>query len=361
MAEKKLSSKREQVRRFILESIAKGLDDNDKLWPEYRLVKELGVSKSTVRKAVESLVEDGVIVQKQGKGTFVKNASHSLVRAVSSTQGIKTIGFVSAVPHYEIFLRDITLGIEEELDHSRFLLINKYVQVPFHKEEDVLKRMTDIVDGFIVLSTMSGSVSKALSDLHNKNIPIVYIDRYPDELDCQFVTTDNEEGGVIATEHLIKNGHKKILYLSNGRNLSSVHMRIKGYSNTMKRYGFEPWIEEATPDNEFSLYKKLDKVISSPQRPTAIFCVHDSFAMKTCDYLMKNGIRVPEDISVVGFDNNDDTKNYTPALTTIEQPKRQVGRKAAQLIQSEIARDKVSLTHVFLQPKLIERSTVAKI
>jgi GntR family transcriptional regulator of arabinose operon len=361
MAEKKLSSKREQVRRFILESIAKGLDDNDKLWPEYRLVKELGVSKSTVRKAVESLVEDGVIVQKQGKGTFVKDASHPLVKAVGAAQGVKTIGFVSAFPHYEIFLRDITLGIEEELDHSKYLLINKYVQIPFHKEEDILKRMLDIVDGFIILSTMSDSVSKTLLELHDKNMPIVYIDRYPDEFDCQFVTTDNEEGGIIATEHLIENGHKRILHLSNGLNLSPVHMRLKGYANTMKRYGLEPWIEETVPGKENSIYEKLDKIISSPQRPTAIFCVHDSFAMKTCNYLIKKGLRMPEDISVVGFDNNDDTKNYAPALTTIEQPKRQIGRKAAQLIQNEIARDKVSLTHVFLQPKLIERSTVAKI
>jgi DNA-binding LacI/PurR family transcriptional regulator len=351
-----LSEKRRQVCDFVLKQIAAGLKDGDQIWPEHTLSRNLGVSKSTVRRAVCDLVALGVLRQQQGKGTFVAQADHPQVQALA-LHAIRMVGFLSPFAHYEDgFMREITLGADQALDPRRFIMVTKHVHLPLFSEADVLPGLVAKVQGLLWLSTLNPAARKLIIRLHERNFPVVLVDRYLPEVPCSSVTTDNLEVGILGTRHLIERGHRRIVHLTKPEHISSTIERQEGYTLTMRQAGLTPRVVVVD-----GLDESLAASFSGPpgERPTAAFCLNDSLAMSCCRVLRQLNLRIPEEVSVVGIDDSPAAAAYDPPLTTVAQPRRQMGFKAARLLERLMTDTATTHTRLLLQPSLVVRHSTA--
>jgi DNA-binding LacI/PurR family transcriptional regulator len=354
-----LPEKRQQVCDFVLKQIAGGLKDGDRIWPENKLSRSLGVSKSTVRRAICDLVDLGILRQQQGKGTFVRQAGHPNVQAFA-LHAIRMVGFLSPFAHYEDgFMREITLGADQALDPKRFLMVTKHVHIPHFTEADILPGLVEKVQGLLWLSTLNADSCRMIAKLHARRFPLVLVDRYLPEVPCCSVTTDNLEVGILGTRHLIELGHRRILHLTKVEAISSTREREEGYVLTMRQAGLSP--HTARIGGSVTIQSILrDCFAGTPgTTPTAIFCLNDSLAITCCQFLAAKNLRVPEQVSVVGVDGSPTAETFEIPLTTVAQPRRQMGFKAARLLEGLMMDTVKTDTRLLLQPTLIVRQSSA--
>ena len=354
-----LPEKRQQVSDFVLKQIAAGLKTGDLLWPEHKLSRRLGVSKSTVRRAVRDLVEMGVVRQQQGKGSFVNDARHPRVSAFA-LDAIRMVGFLSPFAHFDDgFMREITLGAEQALDYQRFLLVAKHVHIPLYREADVLPGLVEKVQGLLWLPTMDAPARKMIDDLHRRHFPFVLVDRYPPDLPCCCVASDNVEVGAMGTRHLLDLGHRRILHLTRDEDISSTHEREEGYTLLIKQEGLTPRVVRIP--HPVRVAETLAATLGPGQghRPTALLCLNDSIAIQCCVALKGLGIRVPEEISVIGVDDDPEAATCEVPLTTVAQARRQMGFKAARLLEGLMDGTVKTDTRLLLQPTLVIRKSTA--
>ncbi len=354
-----LPEKRQQVCDFVLKQIAGGLKDGDRIWPENKLSRSLGVSKSTVRRAICDLVGQGILRQQQGKGTYVSQAGHPHVQAFA-LHAIRMVGFLSPFAHYEDgFMREITLGADQALDPKRFLMVTKHVHIPQFSEADILPGLVEKVQGLLWLSTLNADACRTITKLHARRFPLVLVDRYLPEVPCCSVTTDNLEVGILGTRHLIELGHRRILHLTKDEAISSTREREEGYVLTMRQAGLAP--HTARIGGSATIQSVLrDGFAGTPgTTPTAIFCLNDSLAITCCQFLAANNLRVPEQVSVVGVDGSPTAEAFEVPLTTVAQPRRQMGFKAARLLEGLMMDTVKTDTRLLLQPTLIVRLSSA--
>ncbi len=354
-----LSSKRGQVREHVIGQIAAGLGQGDQLPTEQSLADQLGVSKSTVRKAFVDLVQAGVIYQEQGRGTFVKDEFHPLVRQHFHQQ-VHMIGYVAPFEFDDRFMAEITLGVEEALDHDRFLLMSKHIHIPTYAEAEILPRLLDKMSGLILMSTMAPASAAIIRELHERRYPLVLIDRYLPDIPVSHVVSDNIEIGVVATEYLIELGHRRILQVAAGDELTSVRDRLEGYRLAMQRHGLEPWVEQLgdLKEQEQAAERLIDRLVAN-ELPTAIFAMCDSLAIQLYRLLRERRVRVPEEVSIIGVDGNPEGALLDVPLTTVAQPKFQMGYKAARLLEDLILGRSRPGIGIQLQPKLMVRASTA--
>jgi len=355
-----LGSKREQVRSFLLGQIAAGLRAGERVMPESRLVTHLGVSKSTVRLALEELASAGVIVQEQGRGTYVKDDRHPLVREHLQRQ-VHMVGYVAPFEFDDRFMLDISLGVDAALSPDRFLVMSKHLHVPTCREADVLPRLAERLQGLILLSTMTPEAVAVLSRLAERRFPLVLVDRYAPGLPISSVTTDNHEAGRLATEHLLQLGHRRITHLTLQEDLTSSREREEGYLAGMRLHGLAPDVVRLQRGESFhaELERLADSLAANDAAPRAVFAMCDALALDLLAALRQRRVAVPEQVSLVGVDDNADARLATPPLTTIAQPKRQMGFKAGRMLQELILGDRQPGLNLQLQPSLVVRQTTA--
>ena len=190
------------------------------------------------------------------------------------------------------------------------------------------------VDGFIVLD---GKLDQSLLKTRGKTgdlSSIISACEWVDGSDAPAVTVDNVGGAIQAVKHLASLGHKKIGHITGPKTNVLTNARIQGYKLGLDSFGLK-FREEYLLPGEFSLDsgKQAAKLwLSMEDRPTAMFCSSDREAFGFISELSKNGIKCPEDISVVGFDDIEVAGYFVPALTTVSQPRLEIGRVAAKML-----------------------------
>ncbi len=216
-----------------------------------------------------------------------------------------------------------------------------------------------LVDGIIF--TSPAMRHKALSELA-KDYPIVLCNEYERNTQAPVVTIDNEEAGYDAVNHLIRLGHKKIALIGSCQ-VRSGYERELGYRKALKEVGIE--INESYIIRDVGSYKGgiigVKKLLALKEKPTALFCISDLIAIGAIKQLKKNKLRVPEDIAVIGFDNNRIANMYDPSLTTIAQPRYDIGKKAMELMIKRIKGNLTSNPIIKLQHELIIRDSTLPI
>ena len=175
---------------------------------------------------------------------------------------------------------------------------------------------------------------------------------------------DNAElGGYIATKHLIDNGHRKIGCITGPLNKLTCQERLSGFRRALKEANIKEnpnWIIEA--DFEYASAAFATKeILKQTLRPSALFCFNDNMALAAISSFQLNGVNVPEDISIIGYDNIDFAAFSSPPLTSIHQPKFQLGVEAAQLLLERIHNKSIEKQVLELKPKLIQRNSVRSI
>lgn len=213
------------------------------------------------------------------------------------------------------------------------------------------------VDGYFVITP--GVESMAVDKLSRYRQPVVVLDRQMDNVDCPFIDVDDYMGGVLAAEHLLSLGHTKIGYID-GPDMNCCHARKAGLCDTLQNAGLSLFAQAKGRLFDYSVgYSAVKRWHEEKRVPTAIFSCCDSVAMGAIEALLRRGYRIPEDVSVVGFDNIPLFQDYEIKLTTIEQPVEELSACAVDMMMCLLQEKPLDNTAVKLLPRLVPGSSTA--
>lgn len=347
------------IRRKIKERILKS---GDIVGSHNELSKEYSVSIITIKKALSNLVNEGILFTRVGKGTYVsKEQSKKL-----DLSKHKTIGLVLRDINHPFFSK-IVQGIEERAYELGYNLLLSSSSNKIEKEENQINHFRELgVDGLIIASlSLEYNATDFIQKLHEENFPYIMVS-YIHDPDYWYIGSNHELGGYMATEHLIKTGYKSIGYLHMGkRNLLS-EVRKNGYYRCLTEYDI-PFDSKlifilSHPDAEinrdrFKLgYEFGKEFIKMDKRPEALFFYSDLSALGFEQFVMEKGMKIPGDVSIVGFDDITLSGFAQIPLTTIHQPTDKIGRMSVDIIQKRI--DGIDIgNRTILKPSLIIRNS----
>lgn len=215
------------------------------------------------------------------------------------------------------------------------------------------------VDG--VLFVPAGDRMPALDTLQSAAIPSVALDRIPEGYGGPVVKLDHLAVGRLAAAHLAALGHTRIAHIGGPRALQVGRDRLEGFYQGMRAAGLEPderWIEEGNWGYEEG-YRAMGRILSRPPYPTALFAASDRMAIGAIRAAYEAGLRVPDDLSVVGVDNIEVSAFTIPSLTTIVQPYARMGTLAVRMLLDLLEGRSPEPPRVFIQPELVKRQSSA--
>lgn len=351
----------DDLRQQIITGVLKA---HERLPSEWELVSTLGISRATVQRAWQAAQQEALIYRVPGKGTFVGER-----RAKTATQSVVAL----IVPDFRGSTSPRTLsGAERVLRKQGYSVRVASTEYSEDEEDRILQQMVkDSICGCILWAVKGSPQTRYISKLGGE-MPIVLIDRPMPGLKLPCVTSNNYVGAMQAMQHLIDFGHRRIAFVARPHmELWTVSERARAYQDAMRATGKEPLppvlIGDEKELSSFNAYlnsddhslKPLVDLLSQPKRPTAIFAVNDWMAIRVLRAAKYAGLRVPEDLSLVGFDNLDVVDYLTPPLTTIAQNVELMGAEAARrlltLLDGESSEDVLTL----LPTRLIVRQSTA--
>lgn len=218
------------------------------------------------------------------------------------------------------------------------------------------------VDGIIICPV--GRESKHIDDLNRVNIPVITVDRYFPDLDIAFVVSDNHSGSVQAVDHFIKNGHRKIAFVQ-GNPYSSVNKeRLRGFRDAHKKHNL-PIDESLIVGDSFGEqngYSGAKILLSGSNRPTAIFAGSNLISLGAMRAISEEGLNIPEDISMISFDDQPYSDFLCTPMTTVTQQHEEIGDIAIKLLLKEItSENKTDKKGIIIPTKLIIRKSVKRL
>ena len=288
---------------------------------------------------------------------FVRNESARQLRAGHS----RTIGLV-VLDVANPFFTDLARGVEDEVSKAGLAVILCNSDDQERKEKRYLELLEEHRVAGVLITPVAGTGSR-LARLQKRGTPVVLVDsRSPSRGQCS-VAVDDVLGGDLAVSHLLAAGHERIVYVSGPPAIRQVADRHEGALRALAREGRPPGsllVLDAGSLNVAGGQKAGAEIAALPaaDRPTAVFCVNDLTALGFLQEMTRNRIRVPEDISIVGYDDIDFAAAAAVPLTSVRQPRQQLGRTAARMLIEEAAADE-SHQHqqVIFEPQLIVRQS----
>lgn len=274
----------------------------------------------------------------------------------------KTIGML--IPNCSNpYFAEIVRSVEDHCFGAGYTLILCNTDDDPHRQGVYLQVLSEKrIDGMIIIST--GEDQDLLRLLQGLPIPTVLLDREIDEVHCDLVETAHVPGGLMATQHLIDLGHRRIACLAGPADLTSSTQRIEGWRSALAQHGLTQESADLLWHSDFSSqggFTTMQSILASPQRPTAVFVCNDLMGMGALSAAHEAGVRVPQDMSLIGFDDIELARFASPALTTIAQPKHRIGVTAVDMLLERIQGGRVQARQVRLQPELIVRHSTAGI
>lgn len=359
-----MENKFSEVETALKEAIMTGeYKINEKLPTETELMNKFNSTRYSIRKAMTVLEQKHFIYKIQGRGMFVQDW-HKDWTNENSTEN-KVIGIITTHIADYIF-PNIISGIDRVISDKGYSLVISNTHNNYEKERKSLINMLDTqVAGLIIEPTKSALENPNLSlykEIENDNVPSIFINaKYP-EFNFPTLKNDDFDAEKRMTEFLFNQGHESILGIFQVDDIQGKD-RMGGF---MDAYQSRPEIAYKSnvvmyqsDDDKNKIIKKVYSYLGMENKPTAIVCYNDQLAIKLIDFLKNMGVSIPDDISVVGFDDYQMAKYLSPSLTTMNYEKRQMGMDAGQVLLDMIeGKDVQSITY---NPKLVKRDSVKKI
>jgi LacI family transcriptional regulator len=258
------------------------------------------------------------------------------------------------------FFADIASEINAEVRNRGYITIigdsDENIDI---ENEELMQMEARNIEGLVIAPCSQNY--KSIKKLHELGRPIVCIDRYFEDLDIPYVSTDNYEGAYMATDHLIKNGHTHIACIQGVLESVPNKLRIKGYKDAMAKAGIK---ESRISGDEFSVengYKETKLLLQSGSMPTAIFTLSNTIAMGCMKALKEENLRIPDDISIITFDDHPYLDYLETPLTCITQPTREICRLAIKHLFFMLSNKEIKTRQILLRPELKYRKSVRSI
>lgn len=270
-------------------------------------------------------------------GVIVPEIKHNFFAAFIS--GVEDIAYNKG---YVILLSQSNEDMEREVLNTRALVSNHVAGLIVS-----ISQTTDNSDHFKLFLDRGGA--------------LVFFDRICPELDTSKVTVDDYAGAFKATEHLIKRGYRKIGHLGGTRKISITEARYEGFLAALQKYNIK--INKSYIQfhgfHEINGKEGMKSLLGLTDRPEAIFAINDPVALGAYEAIKEQGLKIPQDMAIVGFSNNPSSAVVSPALTTINQPAYEMGQKSAELLieQIENGKEEYVVKHEILNTNLIVRQS----
>jgi LacI family transcriptional regulator, repressor for deo operon, udp, cdd, tsx, nupC, and nupG len=342
----------------IPEAIA---DDSVKKYHEVTIMdiaQQLGVSKSTVSRALRGHADihegtrKAVLELAQELDYQPNPLANALLKRRTNTVGIM-------VPEFQhFFFPTLIMGAQEVLTTAGFNLMIFQSNESYETEvANVKALLRSRVDGIMASITGQTQNFDHFRIILQKEVPLVFFNRVCPELTTPQVIIDDYSGAFQAVEHLIEQGYHRIAHLAGPQTLQIARLRKQGYLDALKKYGLPV-------DEDLIVYHDLieknaracaQQLLDLPQPPDAIFVVNDPSAIETMLLAKQRGIKIPEDLGVVGFSNDPVSSIIEPALTTVEQPVKEIGAQSAHLLLNQFQTP--NLEQKILATRLIVRTS----
>jgi DNA-binding LacI/PurR family transcriptional regulator len=331
------------------------------------IAKKLNISISTVSRALH----DHPAINAETKREVIRLARelnyHPNLLAINLlAKKTNTIGII--VPEItSYFFSSVINGIQDLVNHSGYHLMISQTEESFGNEKHILEAMAKVrVDGFLISPSSETNDAEHLNQLIDNGIPVVLFDRDCSGFSGDKVLVDDYDGAFQAVEYLIKTGCKRIAHITGPSDLSISQHRLHGYLNALAQYqiardeqlivrvgGFTP---------EYGV-EAANQILQLSELPDAIFAINDGVAIGAMYVIKEAGIKIPGQISVVGFDDEPHSQYFIPPLTSVWQPVYDMGMLSARILLNKLKGNQSNQACRFelLKPELIIRSSSRKL
>lgn len=308
------------------------------------LAKALGISTSTVSRAladtwdVKRETRDKVLAMAQEMNYHPNLNAKNLQNKSSGTIGVIIPEFING------FFPNVIMGIQEVLHKENYWVLIAQSNESMEQERENLRLLEEkMVEGIIISVTNEGGNEDHYKHIMDAGTPIVFFNRVCEDVDAPKVVIDDVKMAEAAVEHLIETGHKRIVHLAGPGNMLITAKRIEGYKNTMQKHGIVIDESSIVPSGIFISdgMTTMERILKeSNPLPDALFCFNDPVAIGAMKILKNAGMRIPEEIAIVGFSEDVMATIVEPQLTTVLQPMKEMGRRAAKLMLEQIRQEK---------------------
>ena len=336
------------------------------------VAKAAGVSQSTV-----SLVLNGKAEQSIPEATQLKVLQacemlgyqmNYLARALNRSES-GMIGMLADELLTANFAGAIVSGAQDmSREKGKILMLSTVDQ----QDDKIAQRAIDYLKGFRVESIVYAAKYHHQITFPDslKNVPTVLVNCYESSNTIPCILPDDYWGGYQATKYLLDHGHRNIYYISSnlideltGEHIPATPARVAGFMSAMQDYGLNPKEEECVsyvPIEWEGVVQEATRLLQSPNRPTAILCYNDRMALSVYSVASVMNIRIPEDLSVIGYDNQVEITEFLyPRLTTVELPHYEMGARGIKYLETQ--KYPFEYEQYFIRPKLVIRQSVASV
>ncbi len=219
------------------------------------------------------------------------------------------------------------------------------------------------IDGLIVVSTGAGDDDSLVTQLHGLRIPTVLVDREIADPACDLVETAHMQGGLLAVRHLLSLGHKRIACIGGPVGVMPSEQRIEGWRMALAEAGTAPNADALLWRGGFTSqggYEAMHAILRTEEAPSAVFVCNDLMAIGALRAAHESGVHVPDELSIVGFDDIELSAYTSPPLTTVAQPKQRIGALAVDMLLERVGGKRRDARKVVLQPELRVRASTAR-
>ncbi len=304
------------------------------------IARQLSISPSTVSRALKDNPEISVDTKKR-VWQLAKELDYepNTIALNLRQQKTDTIGVIlPEIVHF--FFSTVISGIEEVAYAKGYNVIVSQSNEQVEREiADVRTLFNHRVDGILACISKETTNYDHFHAIQDKGTPLVFFDRVAPGVDASKVIVDDEDGGYKATKHLIEKGKTRILHLAGPENLSISSSRIDGFVKAHKEAGLKfesSQIINCDTGKEIEAHQIVDKLIEDDFPFDGIFAVNDMAALGAMNAVKEAGMKIPDDVAIVGFSNWQICAYIEPPMTTISQPGYLIGQKATELLIREI-------------------------
>jgi GntR family transcriptional regulator of arabinose operon len=358
---KKFEPRYIQVANVIRQKIQDGVwEDGDAIPPEKTLCEQFGIARGTMRQALQLLESEGYLWREQGRGTFVRLGNSQATVHEQNRHLAYVLAFV--VPYIrDSSVSTILVGFQQVAEKAGYSVVFNHVNNDLQQQQEVINKLVQQGVAGIALYPVDSESGTGIDKLVRHQYPIVLVDRYLKNLSTDYVMSDHFGGALRGVHYLLNEGHRRVGFVTWLSPAVSMDHRMLGYIQALREREI-PLDDDLICQVEGYPTINLTSLINylrNENRPTAVFAANDQIAIALYRAAAAVGLRIPEDLSVIGFDNLDMSPHLDPPLTTVAQQFLVIGRQAAQVLLTRIRGEAIPLQQITLSPELIVRQSCA--